>query len=407
MGRFFTLGLALVIFGCSDTDSDVNPSPPANADAALPVDQGTAADADLAADMGTPPDAQPADMETPTIQVGYRETSLTYTPRGAAAPRTLSVSLWYPTHDTAGDFTAYQSIFVRDDVYGNAAPVITASTPVMIFSHGRCGFSQYSFFLTEYFARSGWLVAAPDHTGDVLNIECTEQGTAAIFEQRPQDISAVIDFLGSLPDDDALANAAVTEVAMVGHSFGGYTGLVASGAQFAVEYLQAACGSEENGAICDDLAESATRLAEGYHDPRIKVHAAMAPGDYRILREGVADIDIPTLLMTASSDLNNPNEVDGDPIWAQLDGPSDRRVRFDRAGHFTFTSICTLTGARGVDNGCSDNMVAPEDFHPVINTYVMAFLRRHLLGDETGGALLDGEESIHEHVTVVVPEPAP
>ena len=45
-----------------------------------------------------------------------------------------------------------------------------------------------------------------------------------------------------------------------------------------------------------------------------------------------------------------------------------------------------------------------EELHPIINEYVMAFLRLHLLGDVSGQALVDGEVSLREEVTVVRPE---
>jgi len=398
----------LLALGCTDPETTpIDPVPP-DLGSGVPMDQGLmpamddggASDLDMAqsADSGQP------DGSTGEIRVGYRESTLTYTPRGAQEERTLSVSLWYPTQDERGEFTAYQSIFVRDDVMGDAQPALAENAPLLIFSHGRCGFSQYSFFLTEHFARAGWLVAAADHTGDVLGIDCTERGTAAIYEHRPQDISAVIDFFGTLPEEDPLSGAASDKIGVVGHSFGGYTGLVVAGAQFAVDQLQETCNPEGDSAICDDINAAAPRLREGFYDSRIKALVAIAPGDYRVLREGIAAIEIPTLLMTASSDLNNPDEVDGDPIWSQLDGQADRRVRFDQAGHFSFTSICLITGPRGVNNGCSEETIPPEDLHPVINAYVEAFLNAHVLGDEGGRPLIDGETTLRDEVTVVLPE---
>jgi hypothetical protein len=127
----------------------------------------------------------------------------------------------------------------------------------------------------------------------------------------------------------------------------------------------------------------------------------MAPGDGGLLRDGINAIDVPTLLMTANFDRNNSDEADGDPIWAALDGPDDRRVRFDRAGHFSFTSLCGFIGPLGENNGCSEESIPPEELHPIINEYVMAFVRLHLFGDESGRPLIDGEASLREEVTVV------
>jgi len=393
--------VALIASGCTDPETNSTPPPTVANDASAPMDQGVVDDSGPAPDMASTPDSALPDAGPPEVHVGYRETALTYTPRGAEDARTISISLWYPTHDTEGGFTAYQSIFVRDDVLSDAAPAIVESAPVLLFSHGRCGFSQYAYFLTEHFARAGWLVASADHTGDMFN-GC--ENTAAIYEERPQDVSAMLDFLQALPEDDPLFGAASEDVALVGHSFGGYTSLVVAGARFAVDHLVETCDPEASTGLCHGLAESEARLRAGYHDPRIKALVPIAAGDYGVLREGIRAIEVPTLFMTANFDLNNPDEVDGDPIWAQLDGPEDRRVRFDRAGHFSFTSLCGFIGPLGENNGCSEETIPVEELHPIINEYVMAFLRLHLLGDVSGQALVDGEVSLREEVTVVRPE---
>jgi hypothetical protein len=106
-------------------------------------------------------------------------------------------------------------------------------------------------------------------------------------------------------------------------------------------------------------------------------------------------------LITANFDLNNSDEADGDPIWAALDGADDRRVRFDQAGHFSFTDLCGFIGPLGENNGCTEESISPQELHPIINAYVMAFVRLHLFGDESGRPLIDGEVSLREEVTVI------
>jgi predicted dienelactone hydrolase len=390
MRYWAALAWAFLAWGCSESAS--------GAADATPFDGAMEAGPADAQPMMPVADAGPMDAGHPPIRVGYRESTVTYLPRGALTERTLPLSLWYPTHDSEGAFTAYQDIFVRDEVLGGATPAFSGPAPVLLFSHGRCGFGQYSYFLTEHFARAGWLVASVDHVGDLFSA-CDD--TAAIYEQRPQDISAILDHLAALPADDPLADVASEDVALVGHSFGGYTTLVVSGARFDVDSLEASCPDMDGASICADLADSAARLRAGFHDPRVRVAVPMAPGDGGLLRDGINAIDVPTLLMTANFDRNNSDEADGDPIWAALDGPDDRRVRFDRAGHFSFTSLCGFIGPLGENNGCSEESIPPEELHPIINEYVMAFVRLHLFGDESGRPLIDGEVSLREEVTVV------
>jgi hypothetical protein len=66
--------------------------------------------------------------------------------------------------------------------------------------------------------------------------------------------------------------------------------------------------------------------------------------------------------------------------------------------------LCGFIGPLGENNGCSDETIPVEVLHPIINEYVMAFLRLHLLGDASGRPLIDGEVSLREEVTVVLPE---
>ena len=388
------LAWAILAWGCTESVSETGDA--SSMDEAMDAAPTDALPITPSADAG-PGDADPVDAGLPP-RVGYRTSTITYLPRGAMTERTLPLSLWYPTQDTEGAFTAYQDIFVRDEILGGAAPAFSGPAPVMLFSHGRCGFGQYSYFLTEHFAQAGWLVASVDHVGDLFNA-C--DNTAAIFEQRPQDISAILDHLAALPSDDPLADVASEDVALVGHSFGGYTTLLVAGARLDVDSLEANCPDVDGSPICADLANSAARLRAGFHDPRVKVVVPMAPGNASLLRGGIGDIEVPTLLMTANFDLNNSDEADGDPIWAALDGADDRRVRFDQAGHFSFTDLCGFIGPLGENNGCTEESIPPQELHPIINAYVMAFVRLHLFGDERGRPLVDGEVSLRAEVTVV------
>jgi predicted dienelactone hydrolase len=157
----------------------------------------------------------------------------------ARADRRLPVELWYPATDDArgrdvdaahrdtynmfpGAPTAWQ-LAVRD-----AAPR-KGNFPAVVFSHGFGGHRRQSTFLCTHLASHGYFVAAPDHRGNTA-FELMQQAMtgkmdrAAAFrdtiEDRPGDITAVIDTL--LADYDVVDR---NRVAMVGHSFGGWTAL--------------------------------------------------------------------------------------------------------------------------------------------------------------------------------------
>jgi predicted dienelactone hydrolase len=101
--------------------------------------------------------------------------------------------------------------------------------PVVMFSHGSCGFERQSLFLTPWLATYGFIVVAPPHPGNTL-FEFPKCGTpsaqAASAVERPHDIVFALDYiLDQAKDPTSMFYGAVdpTRLAMTGHSFGGLT----------------------------------------------------------------------------------------------------------------------------------------------------------------------------------------
>lgn len=360
----------------------------------LPLDM-EAADAG-AADEGLPDaaplPAQRSVTEDGPFEVGYRVIEVTYTPPLTGEPRILRTALWYPTRAETGGDVRYGGLVQRPDVRGGAEP-IALDGPVLIFSHGNQGFAEQSFFLTEFFASHGWLVAAPDHTGNTFNgggipIE-------QLFELRPQDISAVIDALDALPAEDPLAGRSAGGVLVSGHSFGGYTTLAVAGSSYAIDALRAACRAEAevDEATCDYLDAAADRYGAGFGDPRVVAGIPLTPAGANVFADGTAGIEVPIMMVTAGRDQTLPNPAEGDPLWDAMDGPDAIRLDFPNAGHFSFASFCGVLGNFGNDDGCGDTFLDPDEVHRITRTYALAFARLHLRGDATDMPLLDGSQT--------------
>lgn len=389
------LGLVLAVcaiaFGCDDGESTLDPSQ----DAALvfddagsdggTLDAGAAGDASSDGDLA---DGAPADAEVPELgwlerfgqngpsNVGFAEDEISYTPIGRDEARTLRVVYWYPTDDSTGNPAIYARVKRRAETFKDAALApADAPRPVFVFSHGSGGISGQTYTLMERFASHGWLVVAMDHTGNT--IFDNDDPIAGFFELRPQDVSNVLDYVLDLPAEHFLAGVPDADrIFMSGHSFGGYTTLAMSGATYDLDLIAGAC--EQFG-----LCEFTPLFEVGFADPRIKAAAPMTPAGFQIWgAAGLAEVQIPTLLITAARDETLADEDEGTPIWNALAVNSQhRRMQFLNAGHFSFTDFCFLLVPTGVEDGCTEDFTPPEEVLAVTGAYMMAWAHRYVLGE--------------------------
>ena len=145
--------------------------------------------------------------------------------------RSLAVDVWYPVDDEdRGDSapTSYElapGIGLTSEVAADDLPV--SSRPeqtLLIFSHGYGGINTASVVLMETLASHGFIVIAPEHTGNSQSSgEDTFDEAAA---NRVPDVSFLIDTMTGRsgdPDDMFYQRVNTDRVGVVGHSFGGMT----------------------------------------------------------------------------------------------------------------------------------------------------------------------------------------
>lgn len=348
-------------------------------DSAAPDDTAAAADADVTDTVEV--DVVDVLSEPGPFHVGHRLVAASWDAGGLGGARTVTVNLWYPTEDTSGVATAYLDGSIADpEVYRGAAlapPAAGETYPLLVFSHDADGYAGASRALLTHLASHGWVVAAPDHTGDLATDP--EGLRTADYVLRPGDLSATLDALATLPDTDPLHGHLDTAAVIAsGHGFGGYAALALGGATYDLEQIGFACadhGGPGAGAAdgCPDAALA--RFTAGFRDPRVTAVIALAPTERELFSNaGVSDLDVPSLLMTGAADAVAPNDTVGDLIWVALPGPA---VRVDLVGgcHTSFST-----------GGCE--ALLDRDGDDVVNTYALAFARRELLGDETVEPLL-------------------
>lgn len=404
MNRFrpdvFALFLAFTLTAACGEDQDATSapdrSPDAGADAQVdPPD----ADSDAGQDPASTLPERPWAVDAPGYyKVGFTEREVTYQARGQDEPRTLRLAIWYPTFvDDEGPYAEYFGLFRRQAVRADVPVAVDEPMPLLVFSHGNAALAEQSYFMSENFASHGWIVASPDHTGNTfqdtggaINLE------AAVF--RPQDLSAVIDDMLALPAPHQLSGLIDGDsIAVSGHSFGAVTTLAIAGANFALDDVIAGCELDEvDPDICAmfDNPDYVEVFRDGFYDDRVDVAIPQAPGGYVAFQDGLADIEIPTLLFTGGMDRTLPPRQEGDPIWAAMTGPQHLRVDLPMAGHFTFSNMCDWfrTIDQVANDGCNDEFIEPALAYDIINAYSLAWSRHHIFGDPTVEALVSGDE---------------
>jgi predicted dienelactone hydrolase len=244
-------------------------------------------------------------------------------------PRVLETAVWYPAPAGSGE---------RESEYRAIpdAPIDRSAGrhPIVLFSHGSCGFERQSLFLTPWLASHGFVVVAPPHPGNTLFEfpDCgtpSAQGRAAV--ERPDDMIFVLDQIlaenadPASPFSDALDPSSI---AMTGHSFGGFTTFL---------------------------------VAE--RDPRIKAAIPMAAATGNEFR-----LDVPSLTLIGEVDsvVSNPGNVAAfdrsvTPKWL---------VSIQNTGHYAFSDGCFPSP------DCEPPSVLEQDeAHDLVKRWVLPFLK--------------------------------
>jgi len=317
--------------------------------------------------------------EAGPFSVGMMVIDVTYDLPGASEPRTIPVSIWYPTEDTTGRSPRYADLFQDNETFIDAtpaAPIHDGGYPVHAYSHGHQGFAGTSSALMRYFVSHGWVAVAPDHVGDV--IFDPEAVPLSNYYARPLDISRAIDAL----DDVELAGPIATDrVFLSGHSRGVFTVWAGAGAQLDSESVGDRCENDLNVSSCEP--EEVAAFAQPVADPRVVAAMPMAGGDSGFFgATGYDAVQVPVLLQTGTEDPRGADvlfdAVDVDLTWVDVTGG------------------CHQLFALG---GCS--MVSDEEGFAIVNTLGLAFARVHLLSDPDPAvtAIIDGTAPVSPRAT--------
>ena len=299
----------------------------------------------------------------------------------------FTVQTWFSATSAGGDPYRYDDL-LEGTAREYAVPDCSAPRPVLVFSHGNGGVRFQSIFLTEHLATHGWVVVAPDHTGNTVFDESASRGELIL--RRPLDAVAAYDWLVDVAAAPGGPLAGCVDegagYAIAGHSFGGFTTLAVAGAT-----LDAAASAEWCAAhgdwLCGDFAAAmadagATTLDRG--DPRVWAAVPMAPAGYEVLVGGLVDIAVPTLFLGGSLDTLTPMDTQVTPLYEGLAVTPRMLGELEGAGHYTFSDACEMLP---VFDDCEPPFLAEDVAHPIIATTTTAFLQ-WVQGEEQAAAWL-------------------
>ncbi len=318
----------------------------------------------------------------PSAVAAAPETSLSYSARGphgvgyqrlvdATRRERMDIHVWYPGVIPTGVVQRTRYVVKNKDRTGKptrplyafgrsltgAAPVAGATPyPVIVFSHGFHLSPAAYAVLTEHYASHGFVVVAPEHRE---TLDPTFQGLWKGLIDRPRSVTRTLDFAEGLtaPGGTLAGLLDMSRVAVVGHSYGGYTALAAAGAQYDMTAYRSRCGAlpeksplaffcdpilpmERKMAVRAGLAQPPSGLWPSAGDPRVKAIIPMAGDAYMFDRAGLAKITVPTMAIGGTADTGTPYGWGTKLTYDNVASPTKSLVALKGAEHFVFTSPC-------------------------------------------------------------------
>jgi len=281
----------------------------------------------------------------------------------------LTGAVWYPCSQSPAGVQLGNFILpgVKD------CPIEGRKLPLVVISHGRGGNFAGHHDTAAALADAGFVVAAIDHPGDTT-FDLSRLYDFSVYVDRPVEIKRLIDFmLGASP---AAAAIDPDRIGLFGFSRGGYTGLVAVGAEphFALG-LPLCEGSAQP--VCEGIRNK--RYPPSLvHDARIKAAVIADPHSTFFDRDSLAGIKVPVQLWASQAGGDGVAHESVAAVEKYLPANHQYHV-VANAGHFAFLAPCPPVMAKERPELCADasgfDRVA---FHAQLNAAVVAFFREHL-----------------------------
>ncbi|MBN2469475.1 MAG: prolyl oligopeptidase family serine peptidase, partial [Anaerolineae bacterium] len=324
----------------------------------------------------------------------------------------LDITVWYPAVNADGSEEAIAYPYeTNPDMAMGMEPTVSGQAisaapyaldagpyPLVILSHGySLGRTGYAW-LAEHLASHGFVVVAPQHY-ELVDETLSEFWRAAIT--RPQEIDAVLDYVVAQAAADGIFAGLIDaeQIAVVGHSYGGYTALTMAGARIDISSMETLCAAAEqagdpNAWLCGMVLPHVAAMAElagfdtvpdglwpSWGDDRVDAVVSMAGDAYFFNESGLAEVTIPVMALGGTADTGTPYAWGTHPTYEYVSSSTRARVAFENAEHMIFGATCEdlpWFTEIGFDAYCSDPVWDMDHAHGLVNHFVTAFLLAEL-----------------------------
>ncbi|MBP0004930.1 MAG: alpha/beta hydrolase [Cyanobacteria bacterium SBC] len=270
-------------------------------------------------------------------------------------------------------------VYLPDD--GRAAPLI-------LLTHGMGSTRRQLAYLAEHLASYGFAVAVPEHFGSssdylaaFLRGELRDLILPEEYASRVRDIQATLDELERLTatEDGWLDRIDVENTGVMGYSFGGTTALSVAGAPLNETQLNRDCVEQPqptfNFSVLLQCRASSIAPAN-FRDSRIRAVFSVYPSTSTIFgRESLAEIDVPTFVVSGSHDTLVPAVAEQIQPFEALTTPHRYLAVMVPGTHFS-TEIGDLSRLPTFLVGRT--RPDPEIGRGYLNALSVAFFQRHL-----------------------------
>jgi predicted dienelactone hydrolase len=285
--------------------------------------------------------------------------------------------------------------------------------PLVIFAHGLFMARFTSAYLVEHLASYGFVVMAIEYADDFETARLADPDLS--MYTRPKDVSWQIGYADELTGAGNTLEGMIDaqQVAVVGHSYGGNTALMAGGAQLDFNGPTSMCvqyadqtfvtDSRPEHVVCADTVRKLVNLTKldtapeglwpSWGDPRVDAIVPLAPDIMSFGADSLKNITVPTMIMVGSRDqlILSDLPLYKPYLYDSLGSTSKSMVVFDNADHGIFTDTCAVAPWMiewGVFSLCSDPVWDMDRAHDLINHFTTAFLLAALKGDTDAAAAL-------------------